>query len=154
MNHHFPDHHVPFDHYAPMVYFPNDEPRFGTKQQMDDAWVILSAVDEDCERCAVPAIKAMAANDIEAILVLMRLVMFCTTATISPAVGSALERGWRTHLTDGFDEDPGSPEFQREGIIGHFCTKYISYLPEQDQRNDDYRAARAEHWETVRDRDH
>lgn len=153
MNTHYPEHHVPFDHFAPMVYFPRDEPRFGTKEQMDAAWIVLSAADEECERCTVPAIKEMAAGDIETILVLMRLVTFWTTAKIWPAVGSDQERAWRAHLTDGFDADPGPPEVQREGIIGEMCQRYLMSLPHQKDRNDDYREARAEHWEAVRGRD-
>lgn len=153
MNNHFPTHHVPFDHYVPMVYFPGDEPRFGTKEQMEAAWVVLSAVDEDCERCAVPAIKEMAAGDVDTVLVLMRLVMFWTDAKVWPPVGSHDETAWRAHLVDGWEDDPGTPQTQRESIIAHFCKKYLSSLPDQELRNDDYRAARAEHWEAVRNRD-
>jgi hypothetical protein len=153
MNDHFPDHHVPFDHFVPMVYFPNGDPRFGTKEQMDTAWLVLSAVDEGCSRCAIPAIKEMAAGDVETILVLMRLITFWTTVTIWPGIGSDHEIGWRAHLTDGFATDPGSIYEQREGIIGEFCTRYLNSLPPQEHRNDDYRAARAEHWDAVRNRD-
>jgi hypothetical protein len=83
----------------------------------------------------------------------MRLVTFWVSATIWPGVGSDHERAWRAHLTDGFDADPGTPEAQREGIIGEMCAKYLNSLPDPEDRNDDYRAARAEHWEDVRGRD-
>jgi hypothetical protein len=152
MNASFPDHHVAFDHYMPLVYFPYDEPRFGTKAQMDAAWIVLSAVDENCERCALPAIKAMAEGDVDTILVLMRLVNFWVSATIWPGVGSDHETAWRAHLIDGFDTDPRSIETQREGIIGEMCRKYVSSLPDPKDRNSDYRIARAEHWEAVRGR--
>lgn len=145
---------MPYDHFAPMFYFPYDEPRFGTKAQMDTVWIMLSAADEDCHPCGLDAAKAMSEGDIDTVLVLLRVVSFWTTANIWPAVGSAQETAWRTHLAEGWSDDARPVAVQREGVIGEMCRKYLYSLPNREDRGDDYRLARAEHWEAVRNRDH
>lgn len=152
MNRHFPEHHVPYDHFAPMFYLPYDDSRFGTKAQMDTVWIMLSAADEDCHACGLDAVKAMTDGDVETVLVLMRVVTFWVSARIWPAVGSDEETHWRNRLTNGWSDDNRPVAVQREGVIGEMCRKYLNSLPNLEDRNDDYRIARAEHWEAVRKR--
>lgn len=128
MNDRFPPGHVPTDHAQPLFTIPEDDDRFGNLDQIHQARIVLSCFYDQCQPCITATGTALADN-VEDLMAFMRIVVFCITMgdKTFPERGTLEEQHWRRRLTEGWEEDPGTPLYQRCGMLNHFGMRFVDF---------------------------